>query len=178
MLLAFFLVMFSLRFDPNAIEFWAAQFGTSAATKQLEEKIAPRAKKKGYLDKADFVALCEWNSKRPRALYRANADDFIRAVTHTSFATKNERLRIEILTLLKGVSMPMGSVLLHFCSADPYPILDRMSLWSVQATSPSVYHFEFWWEYVQYTRKLAKEAHVTMRVLDRALWQYAASNQA
>lgn len=170
--------MFALRFDPNAIEFWAAQFGTSPATLRLEQEIAPRAKKKGYLEKADFLALCEWNSKRPRALYRANSDDFIREVTRTSFATKHERLRIEVLTLLKGVSMPMGSVLLHFCSNDPYPILDRMSLWSVQANPPSKYSFDFWWDYVQYARKLAKEAHVNMRVLDRALWQYAASNQA
>lgn len=170
--------MFSLRFDSNAIEFWAAQFGPSPTTVRLQKELAPRVRKRKFLDKADFITLCEWNSKRPRALYRANAEDFIREVTHTAFTTKQERLRIEILTLLKGVSYPTASVLLHFGSADRYPILDSFSLWSVQATAPRVYNFEFWWDYVQYTRKLAKEARVTMRVLDSALWQYAYVNQA
>jgi len=170
--------MFALRFDPNAIEFWAARFGPDATATRLAQEITPRAKKQGFLNKADFVTLCEWHSKRPRALYRSNEEDFIREITRVSFSTKHERLRIEILTLLKGVSLSTASVLLHFCAPDPYPILDRKTLWSLQVTPPREFDFGFWWEYVQTTRKLAKQAGVSMRMLDRALWQYAHENEA
>lgn len=169
--------MFSLRFDPRAIEFWAARLPDSPTTLRIMNEIAPRARERGYLDKAAFLTICEWNSTRPRALYRANAPDFVREITRAAFGSKHERVRIEVLTLLNGVSMATASVLLHFCSPDPYPILDVNALWSLQAAPPKKFDFEFWWTYVQYTRKLAKQVQVDMRTLDRALWQYARENQ-
>ncbi len=169
--------MFSFRFDPRAIEFWASRFPDGPTALRILNEIAPRTRTKGYLNKNDFVTICEWNSKRPRALYRSNAEDFIREITRASFATKHERVRVEVLTLLNGVSLATASVLLHFCAPDPYPILDIRSLWSMQATPPRKFDFDFWWRYVQATRKLAKQAKVDMRTLDRALWQYAVENQ-
>jgi len=169
--------MFSLRFEPQAIEYWATRFPNSAGTLRILNEIVPRTRKQDYLNKADFVEICEWNSTRPRALYRSNAEDFIREITRVSFTTKHERVRVEVLTLLKGVSLATASVLLHFCAPDPYPILDSNSLWSLGATPPRKFDFEFWWDYVQATRKLAKRARVDMRTLDRALWQYARENQ-
>jgi hypothetical protein len=38
---------------------------------------------------------------------------------------------------------------------------------------PKKYDFEFWWAYVQFCRQLSKKCVVSMRVLDRALWQYS-----
>lgn len=169
--------MFTLRFDPRAIEFWSARFGADSSATRFRNEIVPRVRERGYLIKTEFVTLCEWNSTRPRKLYRSNAEDFIREITRVSFATKHERVRVEVLTLLNGVSLATASVLLHFCAPDPYPILDQNSLWSVQATPPKKYDFEFWLAYVQYSRKLAKQAKVDMRTLDRALWQYARENQ-
>lgn len=170
--------MFSLRFDPRAIEFWSARFGSDESATRFFQTIVPRVKKYGYLNKEDFVTLCEWNSSRPRKLYRSNAEDFIREITRVSFATKHERVRVEILTLLNGVSLATASVLLHFCAPDPYPILDQNSLWSLQESPPKKFDFDFWWQYVLVTRKLAKQAKVDMRTLDRALFQYARENQA
>lgn len=169
--------MFSLRFDPNAIEFWAARYPDGPVGQRIMNEIVPRTRERGFLTKADFVTICEWNSRRPRARYRSNAEDFVREITRVSFSTKHERVRVEVLTLLNGVSLATASALLHFCAPDPYPILDINSLWSLQATPPSKFDFEFWWQYVRFTRKLAKQAKVDMRTLDRALWQYARENQ-
>jgi len=75
-----------------------------------------------------------------------------------------------VLLLLNGVHWPTASVILHFCHADPYPILDVRALWSLGIDANTVpYNFEFWNEYTQFCRKLAGEAKVTMRELDRAL---------
>src|SRR5277367_5868814 len=99
------------------------------------------------MSKEDFVGLCKWKTQRTGPRCKSNDEDFIRAVTATSLATTNERLRIEILTLLCGVEWPTASVILHFCATELYPILDFRALWSLSVEVPSQYNFEFWWEY-------------------------------
>jgi hypothetical protein len=52
------------------------------------------------------------------------------------------------------------------------------SAWSSGIEASTVlYNFEFWYQYTQFCRKLAQEAIVSMRELDRALWQYSKENQ-
>jgi hypothetical protein len=74
---------------------------------------------------------------------------------------------------LKGVSWATGSVLLHFAHVEPYPILDIRALWSFGYDNSPHYTFQLWWDYVETCRRMAKQFQVTMRVLDRALWQYS-----
>lgn len=82
------------------------------------------------------------------------------------------------MTRLHGVGYPTASVLLHFVSPDLYPIIDYRALWSLgEEAPPRSYSFDFWWWYVDCCRSLAGEAGVTMRTLDRALWQYSKENQ-
>ena len=85
----------------------------------------------------------------------------------------SEQLRIEALTLLRGVSWPIASTILHWCHADPYPVLDLRALWSLGIDTTPRYDFPFWWAYVERCRALAAEARMSMRMLDRALWQYS-----
>ncbi|MBI4851367.1 MAG: hypothetical protein HY819_06015 [Acidobacteria bacterium] len=40
------------------------------------------------------------------------------------------------------------------------------------------YSFSFWWDYVLFCREIAERNSISMRVLDRALWQYSKDNQA
>ena len=95
-----------------------------------------------------------------------------------ALTTSDERLRIGVLTLLQGVEMPTASVLLHLGHRDPYPILDVRAIWSLGVDKqPSYYSFESWWAYTEKCRALADEAGVSMRVLDRALWQFSSEMQ-
>jgi len=55
--------------------------------------------------------------------------------------------------------------------------LDFRALWSLGLSEPKQYDFQFWWTYAQFCRKLAVESNVTMRILDRALWQFSKENQ-
>jgi hypothetical protein len=71
----------------------------------------------------------------------------------------------------------MASVILHWGCHEPYPILDYRALWSLGIDSPPAYNFNFWWAYTQQCRGLAAQAGVSMRTLDRALWQYSKENQ-
>ena len=101
----------------------------------------------------------------------------MRAVTTLALATEDERLRICFLSALHGINWPMASVMLHFAGRDRYPVLDFRALWSLSVPNPNFYTFEFWWRYTDVCRRLADEAKVTMRVLDRALWQFSKENQ-
>lgn len=105
--------------------------------------------------------------------YKQHKEPYIREVTRFALATCSERARIKALTLLDGVGWPTASVILHFYHTEPYPILDFRALWSVGADLEHKYDFAFWYEYVEFCRKEAKKAGVSMRTLDRALWQYS-----
>lgn len=103
----------------------------------------------------------------------------MREVTGAALAARDERFKIEVLTLLTGVGWPTASVILHFCDRGRYPILDFRALWSLGlARPPAVYGFPFWDAYCRCTRDLADSTGVGMRVLDRALWAYSRENQA
>lgn len=169
--------MFNIRFDKHEIEYWASRYDYPLES-YISDTVAPRVKKTGYISKEDFLAICDWKTSRTRKHVGKNREDFILEVTRVAFSTPNERLRIEILSLLKGVSWPTASVILHFCHTEPYPIIDFRALWSLGVeVEASDYDFGLWWEYTCYCRQVAAESRVSMRTLDKALWQYSKENQ-
>ena len=139
--------------------------------------IGREARDRGYYQEEEFYQVCEWKSKRIRSRVRNNSTDFIEATTGTALTSQSEQLRIEVLTLLRGVSWPMASVLLHFGHRDPYPILDYRALWSLGIDRPIRYSFALWNRYTKYCRGLSERNQLTMREVDRALWQYSKANQ-
>lgn len=167
---------FTLRFELKDLEFWAEKYSYPGEELVMHE-ISPQIQQHQFITPEQLVTLCNWKSPRIRTRCAANDPEFIKSVTHTAFTTSNERLRIEILTLLSGVGWPMASVLLHWGHTDPYPILDFRALWSLGINVLPHYNFEFWWAYTQQCRLLAQEAAVSMRTLDRALWQYSKEHQ-
>jgi hypothetical protein len=168
-------VTLALRFDPKLVRPLASRF--PAGDDDAQAEIGARSRARTYLEKEDFLALCEWKTPRTRPRCASNDAGFVRAVTGTALTSPDERLRIEVLTLLDGVNWPTASVILHFCHQDPYPILDWRALWSVGVEGPARYDFALWREYTLLCRSLARRCRVSMRTLDRALWQYSVEAQ-
>jgi hypothetical protein len=162
-----------LRLDPAEIPALASRFGESESDAALEREVAVPARWQGYLTHAQLARMCEWKSPRIRPRCRANDPLFVEEATRAALGASSERLRIGALMLLDGVGYPMASVILHWLHADRYPILDVRALWSVGVDPPPAYTFDLWAEYTAFTRELAAREGVTMRVLDRALWQFA-----
>jgi len=167
---------FKLKFKPSQIKRLAAEFDYNTE-KEITESIVPRVKRAGYINKKDFLTICEWKTPRSKPLCRKNTEDLIKEITGISLKTKNEKLKIEILILLDGVNWPTASTILHFISSFKYPILDFRALWSLGYELPPRYNFEFWNAYTLYCQKTAKKNKVSLRVFDKALWQYSAENQ-
>lgn len=167
------------RFPVVDIPDWALRYAyLPRTTRRLEEVVGPRSRIAGYLTRPDFVDICDWKSMRHRRRHAANSGELIEEATRLALAARDERIRIGVLRLLDGVSWPTASTLLHFAHRDPYPILDGRALWSLGVVvPPAAYDFDLWWAYVIACRRISRGAGVSIRQLDRALWQYSKEHQ-
>lgn len=164
---------YSLQFPEHEIPYWASRYSNSEDEK-VENTIGPAVRVRGNYTKSEFLALCHWKSPRTQPLCAKNSEEYVIDITHTSIASNNEQLRIEILTLLHGVNWPTASAILHFGFDGLYPILDFRALSSLGINDvTSCFNYEAWHSYTKYCRKLANKNGVTLRTLDRALWQYS-----
>jgi hypothetical protein len=165
-----------LRFPESKIEHWAQKYSYARNEGELLA-LHEAVRAVGHLNKPQLRLLAQWKSPRSAPYIENNSEGFIREITHFALGTIDERARIEALTLLDGVLWPTASVILHVFHVERYPILDFRALWSVGMEVPSQYTFAFWLPYVKYGRSVAQRNGVTMRVLDRALWQFSNDNQ-
>ena len=138
---------FALRFPIGEVRNWAARYGyRGPETERLETVVGPRSRDADVITKPDFLAICEWKSPRQRPRYAENGPEVIEEVTRIALSARDERIRIGVLLVLRGVGWPVASTLLYFAHRDPYPILDFRALWSLGVDQPPfVYDFAFWW---------------------------------
>jgi hypothetical protein len=71
------------------------------------------------------------------------------------------------------VGVPTASTLLYFAFPALYPILDVRALEALGVKPRSQYPISFWLGYLETCRALAAECGVSIRTLDRALWQWS-----
>lgn len=168
---------FRLRFPESEIPVWAARFPVSTAEAPLLQEVRPAVLARGYATRKEFLAVCEWKTARTRGWCASNTESVVRTITQAAFSTTDEALKMDLLRLLHGVEWPTASSLLHFCDAAPYPILDFRAVWSLGISRPPTYTMDFWLGYLAYTRDLAKSVGLSIRTVDKALWQYSKEKQ-
>ncbi len=166
-----------LQFAEPKVAFWAGRYTYGHSEDNLLN-MRSAVQSASLLTKDQLRLVARWKSPRSAANIEKNTDMFIREISGLTFHAEDERARIEPLTLLDGVRWPTASVILHMFHTDPYPILDFRALWSVGVDVPSEYTMDLWTPYTAFCRKVAKRAGVSMRTLDRALWQFSKENQA
>jgi hypothetical protein len=160
-----------LQFPASEIEALAARFPGGDEGPALAVGAAARAR--GHYTRAEFVEICAWKTVRSRPKVAANSEAAVVEVTGRALAESDEAARITTLLELHGVGMPTASTLLYFAFPDAYPILDVRALESLGVQSRSHYSVTFWLEYLYACRRLAYDAGVSMRTLDKALWQHS-----
>jgi hypothetical protein len=167
----------NLRFSPAEITHWADLYSYSRPDRHRTERLRPAALLQRHISRDQLLQVCRWKSPRAAPKAELNDDPYVKEITAISFCARNERVRIEVLTLLSGVSWPIASTILHFCVSADYPILDVRALWSLGVDKPSCYRFQRWDQYAKSCRQIALEAGVSIRTLDKALWQFAKIHQ-
>ena len=167
---------FRLRIPDAELRQWAERYAYPGE-EQITDRLAPTVRDRGYLVRDEFLELCRWKTPRSQPRCARNSEEYVREVTRIALATTNEELKIRVLLLLTGVGWPTASVILHFCDQSRYPILDFRALWSVGLRRAPVYAFPFWCQYTGFVREISARTGLTMRTIDRALWQYSKERQ-
>ena len=101
---------------------------------RIETSTALEVRARGWYTRVELLEVCRWKTSHNQVRIAQNPESFVESVTRTALSTDDERLRIEVLTLLDGISWTTASALLHFGTSNLYPILDQGALWSLSTT--------------------------------------------
>jgi hypothetical protein len=162
---------FELQFPPSEIDALAGRFPHYDESRLLA--VGAAAKQRGYYTRAEFIEVCAGKTVRSRSRVSSNAEATVIETTARALATQDEAVRMGALLELEGVGVPTASTLLYCMFPSDYPILDVRALESLGVKPRSQYPLSFWLDYLSACRDLAERHAVTLRTLDKALWQYS-----
>jgi hypothetical protein len=163
--------VFQLQFAPHLVPALADRFPVVDDT--AWEAVGAAARARGYYRRGEFRRVCAWKTVRSAPKVAANGPTAVRAATRRALADPDEAVRMEALLTLEGVGVPTASTLLHFAFPALYPILDVRALESLGVKPRSQYPVRFWLGYLEACRALAVQCEVSIRTLDKALWQWS-----
>jgi hypothetical protein len=101
-----------------------------------------------------------------------NTDEEVEDALRTAVEAKTERTAISVLIGLYGVEIPVASAVLTAIAPNRYTIIDYRALEALGETR-TWHTIDSYLAYLGCCRKLACENGVTLRELDRALWQWS-----
>lgn len=145
-------------------------------TVELIRQLRP-ARARGYLTPMDLEAVCPWKSARAIRHIKSNSPAQIRSATTRALATRSERVRLEELLALRGVSVPMASAILMLLNPHRYGVIDIrvwQLLYSVGAVSQKStgvgFNFNNWYQFLMIIRHFSKKFGVSARNIERTLF--------
>lgn len=146
------------------------------ATAQLINKLRV-IRDRGYFTKDEFLLMGMWKSPRPKQIYLKNTEEEIIDISKKVLSTKFEKRRIELLTKLKGVSIPTASAILTLIDPQNYGVID-IRVWQVLYLYGSVkvrptgtnFDFDNWYNYLMKLRYYAKKLRVSARDIERTIF--------
>jgi len=147
-------------------------------TQKLIDELRP-VLKRGYLTKEEFLKIGMWKSPRPKQQYLRNSEENIKKITQEVISTKFEKRKIDLLTKLKGVSVPTASAILTLIDPKNYGVVD-IRVWQLLYSYGSVktkpegmgFDFKNWFNYLVKLRYYAKKFKVKARDIERTLFLY------
>ena len=102
-----------------------------------------------------------------------NSDqDIADALKLATMDAKTNRAAMAVLMGLNGVLAPVASAILTAIKPERYTIIDFRALEALNIKQPYL-TIDFYLDYLDECRRLASEYEVSLRTLDRALWQWS-----
>ena len=153
-------------------------------TRALMRRLGP-ARRRGWLSRAEFLAMCRWKSPRAVRHYRRNSPARIRAASQAALAERSERRRLELLTALRGVNVPVASAILTLLHPRRYGVLD-IRAWQLLYRLGAVtsrpdgrgFGASHWIEYLGTLRRHARALGVSARAVEYTLFHCHRKYQA
>jgi len=162
---------FALQFPISEVRTWATRY---AYRDDTEAMAAGRAIASGDYSRAHLMTIQRWKTKGRGATRLArNTDAEICDALALAVSAKTDRAAASVLCGLVGVQLPVASAILTAIDPERFTIIDFRALEALNA-SKSYVDLQLYLPYLTFCRTLAAEAHVSLRTLDRALWQWSA----
>jgi thermostable 8-oxoguanine DNA glycosylase len=145
-------------------------------TAALIKRLRP-ARQRGYLTAVELEEISRWKSPRAIHYIRANTARQIRAATLAALKTRSERKRLESLTSLMGVSIPMASAVLMLLNPKRYGVID-IRVWQLMHKIGAVtknprgigFTFQNWYQFLMIIRYFASKFGVSARMIELSLF--------
>ncbi len=150
----------------------------SPNTAKLIKELKP-IKERGYFNKKEFIKMALWKSPRPKKRYLENSEEEIIKISKKVMSTAFEKRKIDLLTKLRGVSIPTASAILMLIDPQNYGVID-IRVWQLLYLYRSVKNrptgigmdFQDWYYYLMKLRYYAKKFGVETRDIERTLFFY------
>lgn len=132
-----------------------------------------------FLSKEVLLKILKWKSPRPLRFYNENDEDYIKNITQLAFQQNDDRIKIHILTVLKGVNYPSASAILMFKNPKLFPVLD-IRVWkqlyknNLVTVNPRGIGFTLdqWISYLKILRSFANKHNISVREVEKKLFDY------
>lgn len=152
------------------------QDGVDFEEEERQLELLPVAFAEGSWRWEDLEWLVDWKSRRAAGYFEDNDPQFAEEILDQAIEARGIVEKVETLTELKGVGVPMASAFLVFMDPTAYTVLDVRAWESLAAVghidtelseTPTI---DQYLTYLGVCHPLANEFEVELRTLDRALW--------
>jgi hypothetical protein len=131
------------------------------------------------LSRGEFLDICQWKSPRSIRQCERNAARTVEEVSRKVFATGSEKRRVELLTNLRGVSIPTASAILALSDPQNYGIID-IRVWQLLFSLKSVrenprgqnFTFAQWYHFLKILRYHAERLDCPVRNVELTLFKF------
>lgn len=161
---------FELQFESSQIDALASKYAYADDSDALQ---AGRRIRMGEFSRENLLAIYKWKTNgRGISRIRWNSDEEIVDALRLAVNAKTERAAISVLVGLCGVEVPVASAILTAIDPQRYTIIDFRALAALGQTNKNR-SVDYYLSYLSTCRRMAQEHSVTLRTLDRALWQWS-----
>ncbi len=158
--------------DASWIDHWADRYNEPADDVVLNQ-VGARVRERGHYNREDFLTVGRWKSQRAKSQMASNTDEMIRDITATALSAPLP-IQHRILTLLKGVAVPMASSLLMVWRPETHTVIDIRAVASLvhmkEMADPSPNTYPPYMDYLTVCAAIAERCNRSLRQLDRALY--------
>jgi hypothetical protein len=161
---------FRLRFEASLIPALAGRYSFQDDIDALKAGEQIRG---GQFTRKNLETIFEWKTNgRGRSRLAKNTDEEIADALRLAVEAKTDRSAIATLMGLNGIQVPVASAVLTAIDPERFTIIDFRALEALSLEQPTV-TINFYLAYLRTCRSLAKQNNVSLRTLDRALWQWS-----
>ncbi len=144
----------------------------------LFHNVSKNFQEHGYLTPEEFFAIVIWKSNRAKTNVKRGVEKSkktIRAITLEVFQAKTPEQKLNILTSIPSIGIPMASAILTVCYPDDFTVADYRACTALKNFGEEIIgnptaKISTYFEYLEKCKKLARKYNFSLRDFDRILW--------